>query len=1002
MPCRPKLCQRLAAQLTQSPSTTHSNGSHIWVSDDLLSEAFNRYVQVSHANRRYGSHVPGPLEHRRRLAKRRMGCTAIGVGAPIPPGGDFGALFGAREHVGTGWKWEAPGLKLGEPPPRGNERKVVEEWDWGIGPQHLAAPFDPVEVSRQDFHELIEARKDLKIVDEHALHPVLEFLCSTRDEPAATNLWPFMVWLSGRPTTVPALDALIEFFCERLETQALSWKQRRKLFGMIPHMVERSRCEDPKQREYTIYTQFWHALQQNPEYSSMRLFSLLEMMLKASPDPQSLETTIGLLGPYMASLERCFTTDLAKCLLEAMKSLHSMEMPDADKERMLERLKDGLDQMPAAVDFDRPSIFLECTSSKSFRNYFPDELHAEIVPRLLEVLRVCDHLEPGHVKAEEIYALLAKYMKPVDLAGHWKRMDAYGFCHILLHSWLPNTDLEALVQDTRHEVEPILDTVGMKHLTFSRMELSHDNLPLVQQHFANFWDEEQDIYSSDVARFLDSEDNIYRSDYPDHPDHFGPRDLVRYYPALEGTPQVHLLRPQVHLIRAFAAAGVRYDRIVQVLFKTWQAVLQPKPLHNTFCHAYRHEELAMPTPAAIDLINYLLTVSLPLRALMTFRMVPSVCITDVPNLLLELLKKDITPSHIIFEFLNRQPHHIRLEDRAVERLNIPAAQIDYAHIIARVLSQHPSLRSRVAYRRVWSIYRWLNDHGAPLQPLLTRALVHSGIIRPLQDRRLIAKARVKFIVDLVARVEGQAVANDVDRLTYLLQSKTYPEASRRKRLQRWAELRRPKETAWAKKVRYRVRLWTKVRPMRVLHPDGEMGYVVPGQEKRDEDGELVPYLPLDELPPIKKHVVENGSYASWEALEGSFQDASASGEEQLDVGGGEEGREVLRDALLAQDHASLEMEQELTSEEAKESIDCSTDAMAQQAELPAGVEEDSAPMQDQSRDENSAWDDLARAAAMEEDSDRRRNAGVGRQRAKKGKKEMKRRGREEPGECRWT
>lgn len=49
-----------------------------WISDDILNDAFNRFYRVSHTTRRYGSNVPGPLEARRRLAKRRMGAMTAG------------------------------------------------------------------------------------------------------------------------------------------------------------------------------------------------------------------------------------------------------------------------------------------------------------------------------------------------------------------------------------------------------------------------------------------------------------------------------------------------------------------------------------------------------------------------------------------------------------------------------------------------------------------------------------------------------------------------------------------------------------------------------------------------------------------------------------------------------------------------------------------------------------------------------------------------------------
>jgi hypothetical protein len=70
---------------------------HLWISDDLLAATFRRFAN---GQRRHGSCVPGPLEARRRLAKRRN--TAL-AGFGGNPAEDISCLFGryGREHM----KW---------------------------------------------------------------------------------------------------------------------------------------------------------------------------------------------------------------------------------------------------------------------------------------------------------------------------------------------------------------------------------------------------------------------------------------------------------------------------------------------------------------------------------------------------------------------------------------------------------------------------------------------------------------------------------------------------------------------------------------------------------------------------------------------------------------------------------------------------------------------------------------------------------------------------------
>ncbi|RAR12134.1 hypothetical protein DDE83_004262 [Stemphylium lycopersici] len=105
---RPPVACRRAVQSLQSPAA-----QPIWISDDLLTLALNRFFRSSCPHqKRHGSHVPGPLEARRRAAKRRMT-----VSAGFYPQDNFpsllnlGALFGFRKDSQPTWRYEAPSLQ---------------------------------------------------------------------------------------------------------------------------------------------------------------------------------------------------------------------------------------------------------------------------------------------------------------------------------------------------------------------------------------------------------------------------------------------------------------------------------------------------------------------------------------------------------------------------------------------------------------------------------------------------------------------------------------------------------------------------------------------------------------------------------------------------------------------------------------------------------------------------------------------------------------------------
>lgn len=97
---------RHACRHVLKPSTTPTF-DHLWISDELVAATFRRFVN---GQRRHGSSVPGPLESRRRLAKRRNTALA-GIGAASAD--DIACLFGrnGKEHL----KWSDHPAQLGTP-----------------------------------------------------------------------------------------------------------------------------------------------------------------------------------------------------------------------------------------------------------------------------------------------------------------------------------------------------------------------------------------------------------------------------------------------------------------------------------------------------------------------------------------------------------------------------------------------------------------------------------------------------------------------------------------------------------------------------------------------------------------------------------------------------------------------------------------------------------------------------------------------------------------------
>ncbi|KAF6840087.1 hypothetical protein CPLU01_01402 [Colletotrichum plurivorum] len=74
----------------------------VWVTDGMLAQAFERYCYVSHLARRRSSFVPGPLEGKRRLGKRKMTDLHMDNGSTLPP---WAIEFPVDLRR---WKWQPP------------------------------------------------------------------------------------------------------------------------------------------------------------------------------------------------------------------------------------------------------------------------------------------------------------------------------------------------------------------------------------------------------------------------------------------------------------------------------------------------------------------------------------------------------------------------------------------------------------------------------------------------------------------------------------------------------------------------------------------------------------------------------------------------------------------------------------------------------------------------------------------------------------------------------
>ncbi|EAS35719.3 uncharacterized protein CIMG_01073 [Coccidioides immitis RS] len=103
----------------------------------------------------------------------------------------------------------------------------------------------------------------------------------------------------------------------------------------------------------------------------------------------------------------------------------------------------------------------------------------------------------------------------------------------------------------------------------------------------------------------------------------------------------------------------------------------------------------------------------------------------------------------------------------------PADCLATMHSIALIFACSSKLSPRNAYRLTRWCFEFLLDHNAPITPTMVRALYHAGIYRFREAGMSVPQARFSYIINHVREVEGDAIASALAsgvpfEVTYLL------------------------------------------------------------------------------------------------------------------------------------------------------------------------------------------------------------------------------------------
>ena len=692
MPCR-------TAHVRRALHATSSAPQCLWITDAVLAEAFNRFACLSLAARhhsRHGSNVPGPLEARKRLARRRMGMTTTGAAsascqgsfAALPPGGGFWGLEGIPQYteVNFQFKWQPPSLgveRRGQP-----ELQEKDDQAWlrhlGVpaeepdGPDvstitasqenEHCEPQETAAVEKDEFTPLLEELHRLRpskvttaegkirltvVVNKHHLGPLLALLDKTTGPELTKNVTRLTSFLSRRALTENAVKALLAVVSKKRQSRDLSLVS---LSQILADMVS-NKHQDVIMPQITSFL------------------------------AQSLQTDI---FPRL-------------CLLITQEVLNRLSK---SRDRKL---------LPPSLDAWLNSLVSLQTREKQYK-WMWTRIWAAIA-------KECPY--PG---------AFAKYL------CHYRDSE---LAWMLLRNWIPQLTRSSRRYNSKPPKQ--LGTVtyldGEKLFKFPA-SFQHAVLPV-------------EMLIDDFA----SNNGIT----------YGPRSLVDPLVDLLALLARHRIphtriADQMLEILAHRGSTARLSRFVDCQFHCPTLGVSVDMGTNSIRHFMEAGDLqqAYHVFRNIPGIPFSTCFSLPWRML-----AESPSKSDGPNLAVHLAKDNAVPASWIMQMLFRQtPGDQRPipRDTPLPHLTLWPQHIDTVQLVAHKFAESEALPTRVAYRRVWECYRFLKDRGAPMGPLMSRALVMAGIIRPLKEGKGGSQVKIDFILPIVASIEGRDEAIKLDQI----------------------------------------------------------------------------------------------------------------------------------------------------------------------------------------------------------------------------------------------
>ena len=708
---------------------------YVWISEEVLNNAINHFSRGITFRRHVGA-VPGPLESRKRAAKRRMvNLVQVGGVGEIDP-----SVFGSPRSVPSqnGWQWQSPMA------PASKDGEGVELLPWSMARRSAndCIELSPLPRWLTDFENPAAVEDQSKNEEENTLHSSQqsEFL---RDMKACRNLRDLQEWARTRACNLRQYSRLafrhltdtespVPVLLEALDDTAL------RTLGNLNYFLVR-RLAQPLSQTDTHLLGHWLRKQ-----ISVGVWSDKEILAL-------IESTSDIVGIAKDEQLKC---KIIESLFEGLQSSTVFKLQDADhkihrslltalhqgsiawrSQHLAIRIIKALQPMQLEKIANTISTFImNCIRAKASLNYHDKQGLKELkaVSGAMEILRCL----PQHVANFAIVTTSTALVRASGtsdptisrtamlklLADWWSLLAKFGTFDFAGNN-TPRRRIERILANEKLEIiAPYLQHLG-----------------------------EIDIVDFILQQWL--EQKAY----------FAALKQV-HHPTNEVDQMKDSESPFVIMLRVIKHRSVISDEKLKRLFRLLQALKMSNTIvdiilrsneiginigENTILHTIRTHMKVNPEMAQRIFCAY-----------------PGSTLERCPEFAETLIAKpQIHPGIPYYYYISRRPGPEAATCR--EPLLAIRHRAELLRRMAVAYSGALHLSPRTAFDKVYACYKCHVGEGlGPISREMVLAFTHAGIIRPLQRGTWVSTVKLRWILALTRRVESPEIADEVDALVY--------------------------------------------------------------------------------------------------------------------------------------------------------------------------------------------------------------------------------------------